>query len=134
MGLPVDERFIVEMQYELDVVFPVMFLWAMKGENGGTTLFANQQWTIYPFPDKSDPEARKRTEANIFRHTLSARELDYFPPNGIAIGDNGRGDRLILLPADPYGNQLGETIYVWLQKNGEIDVLSENFLKLKGKY
>jgi hypothetical protein len=98
----------------------------MKIKNGGEIDTDDDSWTIHPFFDKSDIKRIKRTTNNIILETKSSREWVDFPQTAIAIGDNGTGDKLILLPVDNNSNQLQDTIYFWFHETGEVTKLADS--------
>ena len=55
-----------------------------------------------------------------------ANELDNFPADAVAIGENDLGDLLILLPDKNVIGKLTDNIFVWLHETGEIYELAEN--------
>jgi hypothetical protein len=131
MPFPVDEQFIQETEKELGLTFPVAFKNRMKKDNGGEIETADDTWTIYPFFDRSDIKRVKRTTNNILLETRSARKWDEFPINAIAIGENGGGDKLVLMPEDTAPEQLAEKIFMWLHETGEVVKLADSFDELE---
>lgn len=126
MAFPVDEQYIIETEKKLGLKFPKTFKDKMKIENGGELETADHSWTIHPFFDKTDIKRIKRTTNNIILETKHAREWDNFPKNGIAIGDNGTGDKLILLPSDIDPTILSEKIYFWSHETDEITKVADD--------
>ncbi len=102
----------------------------MQSKNGGEIETEFGSWIIHPFFDKSDIKRTKRTTNHIILETKNSREWDGFPSTAIAIGDNGSGDKLILLPADANSNELSDKIYVWLHETREIEELADNINEL----
>lgn len=130
MAFPVEEKYIIETEKELGLRFPRTFREKMKKENGGEIETANDSWTIHPFFDKSDIKRLKRTTNNIILETKNSREWDNFPPTGIAIGDNGSGDKLVLLPIDNKPTELSEKIYLWSHATGELTEVADDISEL----
>ena len=130
MAFPVDEQYITETENQLGLKFPLTFKDKMKIENGGEIETADDSWTICPFFDKSDIKRIKRTTNNIILETKNSREWDNFPSTAIAIGDNGSGDKLILLPTDNDPKQLSDKIYFWSHETGEITEIADNINEL----
>jgi hypothetical protein len=130
MPFSLDKRFINEAENELDVVFPKVFVQKMLEENGGEAFSENDDWTLYPFLDKTDDKRIRRTCNHIGFETKKAKEWLTFPNTAIAIGTNGCGDQLILLPDQTDNKKLQEVIYVWQHETGEIFKIAENILAL----
>jgi hypothetical protein len=130
MAFPVDEQFITETEKELGLQFPPTFKDKMKIENGGEIETDDDSWTIHPFFDKSDIKRIKRTTNNIILETKKSREWDNFPPTAIAIGDNGLGDKLILLPSGNNPTQLSDKIYFWSHETSEFTEIADDINEL----
>ena len=130
MAFPIDEQYITETEKQLGLKFPLTFKEKMKIENGGGIETADDSWTIHPFFDKSDVKRIKRTTNNIILETKNSREWDNFPTTGIAIGDNGSGDKLILLPTENDPTQLSDKIYFWSHETGEITEIADHINEL----
>src|SRR5262249_33769945 len=78
--------------------------------------------------DTSDRKRVKRSCNDILYETAFMRDWPGWPENALAIGDNGGGDRLVLLKV----NQRYEpTIYVWLHDTGELLEVADVFSDLK---
>lgn len=119
MPFPVDNQFIEETEKELGIVFPPLFKAKMIRMNGGELLTTDDEsWILYPFFDKSSTKRIARTCNHIGLETKDAREWTNFPSKAIAIGSNGCGDQLILLP-NQKSTTLGETIYIWRHEDEE---------------
>ena len=70
----------------------------MAQVNGGELTTEDDDWQLFPFFDKSDNKRISRTCNHIILETNQAKQWENFPVNGIAIGSNGCGDLLLLLP------------------------------------
>jgi len=130
MAFPVDDQYIKAAEKELGLTFPLTFKDKMKRENGGEIETEYDSWTIHPFFDKSDIKRIKRTSNHIILEAKNSKEWDGFPDNAVAIGDNGSGDKLILLTTDSNPKELGDKIYVWLHETREIEELADNIDEL----
>jgi hypothetical protein len=130
MAFPVDEKYITETEKELGLSFPTTFKEKMKKENGGEIEIDEDLWTLHPFFDKSDIKRIKRTTNNIITETENSKEWGNFPIDGIAIGDNGTGDKLILLPTESDSTTLADKIYCWSHETGELYVLADDINEL----
>ncbi|WP_297814486.1 SMI1/KNR4 family protein [uncultured Polaribacter sp.] len=86
MPFPIDEKYILETETELNVKFPSEFKNRMIKSNGGELVTDEFEFELYPFFDKSDRKRISRTCNHIGLETKNAREWNGFPENGIAIG------------------------------------------------
>lgn len=102
----------------------------MVQENGGELMTEDDDWQLFPFFDKSDKKRISRTCNHIGLETKQAREWDDFPPNGIAIGSNGCGDILLLLPTTENIKKLNEEVFIWFHETGKMEKLADNINKL----
>ena len=62
---------------------------------------------------------------------LVAREWRDFPPNGVAIADNGSGDTLVFVPNDS-ADRLAEVVYWWDHETAEMTAIADDFGALAG--
>ncbi|WP_437921920.1 SMI1/KNR4 family protein [Sphingobacterium sp. LRF_L2] len=130
MPFPVDIKYILETEQELEFVFPESFKSKMIKENGGELMTGDGDWQLFPFFDKSDNKRMSRTCNHIVLETKQAREWDNFPDNGIAIASNGSGDNLVLLPFDNDNKKLKEEIYLWQHETGDIQQVARTIDEL----
>ena len=130
MPFPIDVKYIIETEQELGVVFPDNFKSKMVQENGGELMTEDDDWQLFPFFDKSDKKRISRTCNHIGLETKQAREWDDFPFNGIAIGSNGCGDILLLLPTTENIKKLNEEVFIWFHETGKMEKLADNINKL----
>src|SRR5271168_1335657 len=100
MAFPVDIQFVKRAEAKLGRKLPLGYVVKMCRDNGGEVDAGTDHWWLHPIFDDSDRKRLKRTCNDIVRETASAREWPDFPPNALAIGHNGGGDKLVLL-ADP---------------------------------
>ena len=87
-------------------------------------------WELHPIFDDSDRKHLKRTCNDIVRETTLAREWHGFPREAAAIGGNGAGDLLILLP-DPSSGEFGDAVFWWNHETAEINQVANNFWELE---
>ncbi|MVN23560.1 SMI1/KNR4 family protein [Mucilaginibacter arboris] len=130
MPFPLDVKFVDEAQNELNVIFPKVFVQKMLEENGGEVSTEDDDWTLYPILDKTDNKRISRTCNHIGLETQKAKEWATFPETAIAIGTNGYGDQLILLPDKAENRKFQEAIYVWQHETGETTKVADNILEL----
>ena len=121
MPFPIAEEFIDETERKLGVVFPQSFRKRMSRKNGGELLTTEDAWQLHPFYDATDRKRISRTSNDIVRETASARQWPEFPPEAVAIGSNGAGDVLILLPGVADSTLLQPKPFVWLHETGELE-------------
>ena len=131
MPFPVDAKWITETEEKLRVRFPAAFINAMTKDNGGSVRMSIDAFTLFSFLDKSDRKRIQRICSSIDRETVTARS-DWvgFPPNAVAIGANGGGDLLVLLPMDDSPNTLQHTIYWWDHETGDVHHAADDFADL----
>lgn len=98
MPYPVDERFIVAAERRLGRALPPALRRRLGKSNGGWLMTGEEDWSLHPVWDSSDPKRITRTVRNIVRETEEARRAAGFPPGAIAIGANVLGDRLVARP------------------------------------
>lgn len=124
MPFPIDEKYIVETESELNVKFPVEFKNHMIKSNGGELLTDEFEFQLYPFFDKSDRKRIGRTCNHIGLETINARQWNGFPENGIAIGSDGYGNQLLLIHN---GNGiLTDELYFWDHEVGDFEKIAES--------
>lgn len=87
-------------------------------------------WILYPIFDTSDKTRLKRTCNDVTRETKSAKEWPGFPPLAIAIGSNGCGDQLILIPQSDDPTLLAHEVYWWDHETGLTYKVADDFGEL----
>jgi hypothetical protein len=85
-----------------------------------------------PSFDDSDRKRLKRTCNDIVRETTSARKGGWFPPEAIAIGHNGGGDKLVFM-AEQESDRYADTVYWWDHETGELNQVADAFEELSGE-
>jgi len=128
MPFPIDEKYVIETESELNVKFPNGFKTRMIKINGGELITDEFEFELYPFFDKSDKKRISRTCNHIGLETKNAREWNGFPANGIAIGADGFGNQLILTH-NGNGN-LTDKLYFWNHETREVEKIAESINKL----
>ncbi len=114
---PVEERFIVDAERALGVRFPAGYRAWLRRQNGGEVQIDEEWWDLHPVADTSDPRRIGPTWDHVCRQTEQARLLGGFPEAAVAIGDDGSGDRLVLMLHAAEGRlELG----VWRHVTGEV--------------
>lgn len=128
MPFPVDAKWITQTEEKLGVRFPASFVAAMSKMNGGTVRTRIDHFVLFPFLDASDRKRIQRTCGSIDRETIAARkDCTGFPPDAVAIGGNGGGDLLILIPMPEHPDTLQYSIYWWDHETGEIEQVADDF-------
>jgi hypothetical protein len=130
MPFPVDISYINDAERKLGVRFPASFVVRMSKRNGGDLPAAIDVWQLHPFLDTSDRTRLKRTCNDIVTETKKARQRPSFPEHAVAIGANGGGDELILLPRPDANNVLGP-LYWWDHETGELKFICDDFSDLE---
>ena len=128
MPFPLEERFILLAEEKINGSLPHYYREKIKESNGGDIEALGDSWLLYPIADTSDKKRLKRTCNNIVTETESARKWYGFPEDVIAVGENGRGDRLILRRQSR--SKFGEEIFVWDHETLEVKSVAKNFDKL----
>ncbi|MDR2282140.1 MAG: SMI1/KNR4 family protein [Sphingobacterium sp.] len=130
MPFPVEEKYVIETEQNLDVLFPDNFKAKMLKDNGGPLETQDDDWQLYPFFDKSDKKRISRTSNHIALETKEARRWGNFPANAIAIASNGSGDHLVLLPIAENIQQLGDEIFAWNHETGQTQKVADKIDEL----
>ena len=130
MPFPVDIKCIHDAEAKLGVKFPASFVVKMTKLNGSSVTAEIDEWQLYPFLDSSDRKRLARTCNDIVRETRSARESPHFPTVAVAIGANGGGDHLILLPQQDAPHALSHEVFWWDHETGEINHVADDFADL----
>jgi hypothetical protein len=112
MPFPVEEKYIIETEKELNIIFPSHFKNRMKKINGGDLISEKNayEFELFPFYDQSDQKSIGRTYNHIGSETENARKMPNFPNDAVAIGDDGCGNYIILIPEND--KILSEKIYL----------------------
>lgn len=76
-------------------------------------------WQLFPVRDESTAERLRRTWDHIVRRTEAARAWPRFPSTAVAIGEDGSGDLLVLLP----DGSAACAVAVWNHETGRLDAL-----------
>ncbi|MFO1044085.1 MAG: SMI1/KNR4 family protein [Planctomycetaceae bacterium] len=128
MPFPVDVRWITETEQKLGVHFPASFVTAMVRMNGGTVDAGFDRFELFPFLDGTDRKRLQRTCGSIDRETISSRKSsNVFPRDGVAIGENGGGDLLLMIPLPEHPDTLQHTVYWWDHETGQIEIVADDF-------
>lgn len=87
-------------------------------DNGGQVEVGDEVFELFKVLDRTDRKRQARTAANdIVRENAAVKEWAGFPPNALALGENGSGDVLVVLrDAEPYGDAL----HIWDHETGDL--------------
>jgi hypothetical protein len=128
MPFPVDIKWVNQTESKLGVKFPSAFVTAMVSMNGGSVRMSTDQFELFPFFDGTDKKHIQRTCNSIDRETSYARKNSHgFPENAVAIGANGCGDLLMLLPMDDTPEVLQHNVYWWDHETATINDAADDF-------
>jgi hypothetical protein len=125
MPFPVETKWIDEAEEKLGIKLPRSYRDTMTPLNGGEIDAMGDAWELYPIWDKSDKKRLARTCNDIVRETEVNRCCDGFPSDAVAIGTNGCGDQLVLLPNEQDPSRLDETVFFWSHETREIEPVLE---------
>ena len=111
MPFPIEEKYIIETESKLNVLFPKKFKSKMIKMNGGHLELGKYEFELYPFFDKSNRKRISRTCNHIELETKNSQKWSGFPKHSIAIGSDDFGNKLILKhKGDGF---LNEELYFW---------------------
>ncbi|MFG0253947.1 MAG: SMI1/KNR4 family protein [Rhodopirellula sp. JB053] len=128
MPFPVDSKWIRKTENKLGVRFPASFVAAMSEMNGGSVRTRIDDFNLFPFLDASDRKRIQRTCGSIDRETATARkDWTGFPPDAVAIGANGGGDLLVLIPMPDESDSLQHSVYWWDHETGDVELVADDF-------
>jgi len=99
----------------------------MMANNGGTAITDEDQWDIHPIKDVSDRKRTSRSCNHIIAETKAAREWRAFPFDALAIGGNGLGDVMLLLPSQTEPTTFSDQIFAYWHETGEVKPLADDF-------
>ena len=129
MPFPLEIKFVKRAETALGRKLPLGYVVKMCRDNGGSVHTTTDTWFLFPIFDDSDRKRLKRTCNDIVRETKSSNDWPEFPPEAVAIGDNGGGDRLIFLP-ESGTDRLGDTVYWWDHETGDVNEVADDFADL----
>jgi len=114
---PVEEQYVAAAERQLGVAFPDRYRAWLLACNGGEVEIDGEWWDLHPVADASDPRRIGPTWDHVCRQTELARLLGGFPAAAVAIGEDGSGDRLVLIPRDGGGPL---QLAIWRHASGEV--------------
>jgi hypothetical protein len=126
MAFDISEEQVALTESELGRRLPPVYRAAMKANNGGTAITDEDQWDIHPIKDVSDRKRLSRSCSHIITETNAAREWKAFPPEALAIGGNGLGDVMLLLPSQTEPATYSDRIFAYWHETGEVKPLADD--------
>ena len=129
MPFPLDIRFVQQAEAKLGRTLPPDYVARMCIDNGGEVDVGEDAFSLYPILDSGDRKRLARTCNDIVRESASAKDWRGFPPDALAIVDNGCGDKLVFLP-DTQESRYADAVYLWDHETGKLQKVSDNFQEL----
>lgn len=120
MAKPVKETYINITEERLNFPFPQEYKKLISEENGGSIICGKEEWELYPIADLTDKQSIAKTFNNVQKETENSKEWNLFPQAAITVGENGSGDKLVLLPNS-------SVVYMWFHETGELITLADSF-------
>ena len=131
MPFPVDEAFIRAAEERLGLRLPRVLRDRLQRENGGEIEVDSEVWWLYPVRDDSDRRRLKRTTNDIVWETDQARQWDTFPATAVALGHDGGGNQLVLLPSADDSTRCDDTFHWWDHETGGMRPVSVTWHPVK---
>ena len=125
MPFPLDKVWIQAAEKELGKRIPDSYRDRLMRDNGGSIDAANDSWELYPIYDQSDRKRIKRTFNHVLVETKSAKSWRGFPQDGLAIADNGSGDKLVLLTDKQTGDSFDSMVYLWSHETTQMEPIGD---------
>jgi hypothetical protein len=127
MAFDLSEEQVALTESELGRRLPPVYRAAMMANNGGTAITDEDQWDIHPIKDVSDRKRMSRSCNDIIAETKAARGWRAFPSDALAIGSNGLGDVMLLLPSQTEPATFSDLIFAYWHETGEVKPLADDF-------
>jgi len=126
MAFPVNEKYILETESKMGIVFPPIYRKRILTSNGREVTIGEESWKLFPVFDVSEKKRISRSANHIVLENNKAREWDGFPMNAIAIGVSELGDYLVLLIDERNTKQLMEPLFAWNHETGTLEKIAES--------
>jgi len=126
MAFDISEEQVAATEVELGRKLPPRYRSMMMANNGGTAFDDEDQWDVHPIRDTSDRKRLSRSCNHVLAETKSAQEWRGFPKDALAIGGNGFGDVMLLLPSPSDPSVYGDRIYAFWHETGEVKPLADD--------
>jgi hypothetical protein len=124
MAIPTTPEMIRATEMELRAQFPESYRSYILECNGGEIENDDDCWEMASIRDTTDKRTIKKTAYSVFECTKSAMDWQYFPRNGIALGDNGFGDVMFMHKSN---GVIGPELFMYLHETGESVKLAVDF-------
>lgn len=124
MAIPTSDEVIRATEMELKANFPDSYRSYILECNGGEIENDEDCWEMASIRDTTDKRTIKKTAYSVYESTKSAMDWQFFPRNGVAIGDNGLGDVMFMHISN---GAIGPELYVYLHETGESIKLANDF-------
>lgn len=132
MAFPISEDQITKTEAILGRRLPPIYRSMMMSNNGGTAFMNDgDTWGLHPILDSSDRKRLSRTCNHIIIETKSAMNWNGFPDNAVAIGDNGSGDILLILPSAADPTSFEDTIFLFEHETGKTKQIARDISKFE---
>lgn len=126
MAFDIPEEEVAVTEAQLGRKLPPIYSSIMVVNNGGTAFDDEDQWDIYPIKDTSDRKRQSRSCNHVLAETKSAQEWTGFPKDALAIGGNGFGDIMLLLPSQSDPSVFDDQVFAFWHETGEVKPLADN--------
>lgn len=126
MAFDISDEQIAATESILGRKLPPIYRSIMSKNNGGTAFTDEDQWDIHPIKDASDRKRLSRSCNHVLIETKSAKEWRGFPSDALAVGGNGFGDVMILLPSDTDETTFGDRLFVFWHETGSVEPLADD--------
>jgi hypothetical protein len=95
VAFPVSEHLIETAERELGTQLLPEHRARLARNNGGEVECEGDVWQLHPVWDDTDRKRAARTTSHIVHETREARRWNSFPSDGIAVAEDGSGNRLV---------------------------------------
>jgi SMI1 / KNR4 family (SUKH-1) len=109
------DQMIKDLELKLKGWLPNDYKDRMKRNNGGMQITEDDEWEMASIRDNSSADGIRKTSNDVILCTDGALKWQFFPRNGIAIGDNGLGDVLFF---HKNGSHIGPELYMYFHETG----------------
>ncbi len=124
MAFACTEETIALTEAELERALPEAYRARLKRRNGGAvTDPQGNEWELHPIRDTTERRRLQRTANHIARETTVAKGWRGFPPEGLALGGDGSGNILVMLPRDEHSYE--DRLYFFDHETGGLEELGD---------
>lgn len=126
MAFDISEEQIAKTESTLGRGLPPIYRTMMGKNNGGTAFDDEDQWDLHPIKDDSDRKRLSRSCNHIIAETKSAQAWRGFPSEGLAVGNNGSGDIMLLLPSETDATLYADRLFVYWHETGKVEPFADD--------